>query len=78
MNNIEKAKAYLNLIPDDIRKEPNQMIEIIESLVEEIELKDKVIEAAKEFIDTNVSDWKAQDAAYDKFEEALSQLKETE
>ena len=76
MSATERAKHYLSLIPDDIRKNPNQLIQIVEKLVEEIELKNKVIEAAKEFIETNVNDWKAQDVAYEKYEKALSQLKE--
>ena len=48
----------------------------IAGLLKENEQKDAVIEAAKEFIDTNVSDWKAQDAAYIRYEKALSQLED--
>jgi hypothetical protein len=55
MNNIEKAKAYLDLIPDDIRKEPNQMIEAIENLLKEIAKRDAVIEAAKAYMSPHES-----------------------
>lgn len=37
MNARKEAEEYLNAIPDDIRAEPNQMIQCIKNLLKELE-----------------------------------------
>ena len=60
---------------EQITKIAEKSLTLIEEQQKQIDKLNKVVEAAKELIDTNVSDWEAQDAAYGRYEEALAELK---
>ena len=59
MGVIEEAEKYLSLIPDDIREDPNWLIELLEGLLNEVKETNKELEQYKAVVD----------GLYDSFEE---------